>query len=290
VPRLAGDHIDSIVEVPVTAHGADLPPDPDAVIDPIDRFLEYRRTGDQAIRNELVVRYQWVAVRCARRFAGRNENMDDLVQVAQLGVLKAVMRFDPDLGNTFSTFAVPTVLGELRRHFRDATWAVHVPRAAKDRSLQLRHVVQTLGQRLGRTPTVADLATELGVSEDRVLEAMEAGNAYRCLSIDGADAGDGTEAQGAGRGAAAAAMAAGAPAVDDSGATSDVRLDTERIVGLLPDRWQPIVQMRFYEGLTQAEIGQQVGISQVQVSRILRLALDRMRSIMDAESELARAG
>jgi RNA polymerase sigma-B factor len=255
--------------------------------DPIDRFLELRRTGDRDLRNELVARYRWVAVRCARQFADRNENMDDLIQVAQLGVLKAVMRFDPSLGNSFSTFAIPTVLGELRRHFRDATWAVHVPRAAKDRSLHLRQAVQALSQRLGRTPTVADLADEMCVTEDEVLQAMEAAASYRTLSTDGTDWGDGRETGGGGD----ERRATSAPVLADPGEHSDLRLDTERVIERLPPRWQRIVRLRFYDGLTQAEIGQAVGISQVQVSRVLRQALDRMRDLMEQPpSERAPCG
>jgi len=269
----------------VTALPATAPPELEQLSDPIERFVEYRLTGDQKIRNELVERYRWVALRCARQFSGRNENMDDLVQVAQLGVLKAVMRFDPALGNRFSTFAIPTELCVLRRHFRDTTWAVHVPRAAKDRSLQLRHAAETLSQRLAKTPTVTDLALEMGVSEEEVLEAMEAANGYRTLSIEGADARDGSEVQVVRRTSDESAVGVGTPPAEDPGASSDQRLDTERVVASLPARWQPIVRLRFYDCLTQAEIGEQVGISQVQVSRILRQALDRMRSIMEAESE-----
>jgi RNA polymerase sigma-B factor len=250
--------------------------------DPTDRFLEFRRTGDRGIRNELIAHYRWVALRCAREFAGRNENMDDLVQVAQLGVLKAVMRFDPERGYTFSTFAIPTVRGELRRHFRDATWAVHVPRAAKDRSIQLRQATQAVSQRLGRTPTVPDLAREMCVSEDEVLQAMEAAASYRTLSTDTTDGGEARESSNAG---GRDERSAGArPLGEDPGVQSDLRLDTDRLLGRLPPRWQAIVRLRFYEGLTQSEIGEEVGISQVQVSRVLRQALDRMRDLMEPAS------
>src|SRR4051812_13487521 len=147
------------------------------------RFVEYRRTGNKRLRNELVAEHRWIAIHCARRFARRGEPLDDLLQVAQLGLLKAVERFDPTFGVRFPTFAMPTVLGELRRHFRDHTWPVRVPRRVKELYLELSSCVESLGHELGRPPTIEEIADEMHSSTDEVLEAMEAGAVYRTSSL-----------------------------------------------------------------------------------------------------------
>ncbi len=143
------------------------------------RFRQYRATGDRDLRNALIEEHRWLALHCAKRFANKGEPLDDLVQVAMLGVLKAVERFDPDFGSTFATFAVPTMTGELRRHFRDTTWAVHVPRRAKDLQHTVKVAVDDLGHTLGRSPTVAEIASQSGVPVEDVLEALEAARCYR---------------------------------------------------------------------------------------------------------------
>ena len=148
------------------------------------RFVEYRRTADRRLRNELVEEHRWLAEVAARRFKNRGEPLEDLTQVALLGLVKAVERFDPEFGTAFSTFAMPTLLGELRRHFRDTTWAVHVPRAAKELHLKVAPVVARLAQELGRSPQPAEVAAALDITVDAVLEAAETGNAYRSGSLD----------------------------------------------------------------------------------------------------------
>src|SRR6476660_9054775 len=149
-------------------------------------FVEYRRTNDRKLRNELIEAHKPLASHLARRFANRGEPFDDLLQVAYLGMLKAVERFDPDRGLEFSTFATATVDGELKRHFRDKTWSVRVPRRSQDLHLRLAPTVALLTQRLGHAPRIPEIAQELGIREEEVLEAMEVGGAYRSASLDAA--------------------------------------------------------------------------------------------------------
>src|SRR5437016_4340974 len=147
-------------------------------------FEEYARTRDQGLRDHLVATHLPLAEYLARRFSNRGEPLDDLIQVASLALLKAVERFDPDRGLEFSTFATPTIVGELKRHFRDKGWAVRVPRRVQELHLAMATVVATLTQDLGRSPTITEIAQQSGASEEEVLEAMEAGRAYRFVSID----------------------------------------------------------------------------------------------------------
>src|SRR2546423_8203163 len=232
-----------------------------------ERFAEYRRTGDRSIRNALVRDHQWVAVHCARRFSRRGEPMDDLLQVARLGLLKAVERFDPSYGVVFSTFAMPTVTGELRRHFRDHTWPVRVPRRVKELYLELSACIEMLGHDLGRPAKVEEIADAMQTSVDEVLEAMEAGAAYRTASLSPApDADDEPDRpDGAVLGEADADLI-----------SADTRLSVRHLVRQLPERERTVVYMRFFEGRTQSEIAAQVGVSQVHVSRIIRDTLRRL--------------
>ena len=158
----------------------------------LEKFVEYRQTRERKLRNELIEAHRSLATHLARRFTNRGEPFDDLLQVAQLGMLKAVERFDPDRNLEFSTFATATIEGELKRHFRDRTWSVRVPRRAQELHLRLGTTIAELSQRLGHAPTVPELAEELGVSEEEVLEAMEIGGAYRSSSLD-TRPGDGSE-------------------------------------------------------------------------------------------------
>jgi RNA polymerase sigma-B factor len=212
-----------------------------------------------------VERYAGLAVSLARRFDQRGVPLDDLIQVAQLGVLNAVTRFDPDRGAAFTTFATATVLGELKRHFRDKTWAVRVPRGVKELHIRVGPALAELRQSLGRSPTIGELAQRLDTSEDDLLEAMEAGAAYRPDSMD------------------AASREGDKPSLGDqlSADEGDADLVTERItvrtlMAQLPDRERTVVYLRYFEDLTQAEIAERVGVSQVHVSRLLRRALDRL--------------
>jgi RNA polymerase sigma-B factor len=227
-------------------------------------FREFRATRNRRLRNELVERHMGLAAHVARRFGRRGPSDDDLRQVAFLALVKAVDRFEPDRNVAFSTFAGRTIEGEIKRHFRDHTWTVRVPRSAKETHLRLRRATDELTQQLGRSPTVPQLAEHLGISTDEVVEGIAAGSAYTTASLDapmGSD-GDGTRQFGG----------------DDEGfghvADSTV---VETLLESLPPREQEIVRLRFYHELSQSEIAERIGISQMHVSRLLRRSFEQMR-------------
>jgi len=237
----------------------------------LDRFTRWRATGDLALRDALIVDYQWIAVRAARRFADRGEPYDDLYQVASLGLLKAVERFDPEVGSSFLAFAMPTVVGEIRRHFRDHTWSVRVPRRAKDLKGALTAAINELSQELGRAPQVDEIAERLRVDPETVLETMEASAAYRTSSLD--------------------VPASEQPsALQAALATNDLDLRTmvdrgaiRQLLAELPGRERKILYLRFFEQMSQAEIAAQVGTSQVHVGRLLQSSLAKLRANLDPD-------
>lgn len=230
-------------------------------------FLRYHRDREREVRDRLVVEHDWLARACAKRFLGRGEPLADLNQVARFGLVKAVERFDPTLGNQFTSFAVPTMMGELRRHFRDASWSVHVPRRHKELLARIVATQDRLGHELGRSPRAEELAEALEVDLDAVLEALEANSAYRCLSLDA----------GAEEESGPLDLHRRLGEEDAELQTLDVRITATDALATLDERSQQIVVWRFYEGCTQREIGQRLGLGQVQVSRLLRAALDRLR-------------
>ncbi len=235
-------------------------------------FRQFRRTGSRRIRNDLVERHMGLAAHVARRFGRRGPSDDDLRQVAFLALVKAVDRFEPDRNVAFSTFAGRTIEGEIKRHFRDHTWTVRVPRSAKETHLRLRRATDELTQRLGRSPTVPQLAEHLGISTDEVVEGIAAGSAYTMTSLDAPmrSDGDGTRQIGA----------------DDEGYAhvSDSNL-VEDLLATLPEREQEIVRLRFYDELSQSEIAERVGISQMHVSRLLRRSFEQMKRRVDPDDE-----
>jgi len=233
-----------------------------------DRFREYRRTRDRQLRNELIEEHRFIAEILARRFARRGEPLDDLVQVAMLALLKAVERFDPDRRVEFGTFATPTITGELKRHFRDRTWRLQVPRRAKDLHVQLRGAASAAAQRLGRQPTVTELAGEVGASEDEVLEALEIGASYRTVSLDRRLPDGPTE-----RSAFDGDLLADERGYDEI----DGRSLVADLLDGLPAREREIVELRCFAEMTQAQIAAHVGLSQMHVSRLLRRSFDDMR-------------
>jgi RNA polymerase sigma-B factor len=239
------------------------------------RFRAYAESGDPDLRNGLVEEFAWVARHCARRFADRGEPFDDLVQVGLLGVLKAVQRFDPDHGTSFVSFALPTVLGELRRHFRDATWAVRVPRRLKDLHVEVGATIDFLGTENGRPPTPDQVAEHLGITVEEVLEALDAGAAYRSspLNVTGERGDDDSAPSG---------ILLGAD--DPRLAGADDRVMLRDAIATLPDRERRILELRFAEGLSQSEIAELVGVSQVHVSRLLR------KSIRMLQEQLGHGG
>ena len=228
-----------------------------------ERFAELRRTGDASLRDRLVEDHLWLARHCARRFSGRGESADDLIQVANLALVKAVDRFDPSFQVRFTTFAVPTIVGELRRHFRDRTWSMRVSRRLKDLHLELKAASEHLAHDLGRAPTIDELADALDCTAEQVLEALEAGAAYRATSLTaGLGAEEGEEI---------------VPGEDDADLEgSGLRVVLQQALNTLPERERRVVYLRFYLGLTQSEIAEEIGVSQVHVSRILRATLTQL--------------
>jgi RNA polymerase sigma-B factor len=231
-------------------------------VDP--RFAEYRRTGEHGIRNQLVLDHRWVAVHCVRRFTGKGEPTDDLTQVAMLGLIKAVERFNPAYGVVFTTFAIPSIMGELRRHFRDKTWAVHVPRRAKELHQLVNDATAELTHTLGRSPTIPEIADHAGISVEDTLGALEAGACYRGVSLTPSNDDGPNDSPPIGR-------------PDPGFDATDARLTVADVIHVLPEREQHIVKLRFVDRLTQTQIAEQIGVSQVQVSRLLRASLEKMR-------------
>ena len=234
-------------------------------------FEDFARTRDEAQRDHLVNSHLGLAEYLARRFANRGEPLDDLVQVASIGLVKAVDRFDPERPVEFSTYATHTIVGELKRHFRDKGWAVRAPRRLQELYLRLGQVVAELSQDLGRSPTIAELAREMQASEEDVLEAMEAGQAYRFASLDAPAPGPDDEGS--------ATLASQLGEDDLTMAAAEDRAALSPLLTSLPPREQRILFLRFFQGLTQSEIATQLGISQMHVSRLLARSLSQLRAV-----------
>jgi RNA polymerase sigma-B factor len=231
------------------------------------RFRDLRTSGDQSIRDELILEHRWIAEQCSRRFRHRGEPDADLIQIAWLGLVKSVDRYDPERDVPFHGYAIPTILGELKRHFRDATWSVGVSRSTKDLQPRLRVATEALHHRLGRSPTVDELADEMGVGREIITAALAARAANQTVSLSRLD----VEARGR---PSDIQVQAGGYAL----AEVDARLTALGALRHLDERSRTILVWRFYEELTQREIGERLGIGQVQVSRLLRRALERMRT------------
>jgi RNA polymerase sigma-B factor len=237
------------------------------VDDPVELEVlieEYTRTRDPRLHAEVLDRANWLAVRGARRFSDRGEPFDDLLQVARLGLIKALDRFDPTMGVPFSAYATPTILGELRRYFRDHTWSVHVSRRAKDLRPMVNAMTEKLSGELGRSPKAHEVAEALDLSVDAVLEALEANHAYRAQSLD--------------------------PAIGRHSTPVDAAYDdildrnlVERLLATLPERERTIIELRFFEGMTQSQIADRVGTSQVHVGRLIVSTLSALKTQLSAQ-------
>jgi RNA polymerase sigma-B factor len=231
-------------------------------------LLKYHRDGDLAAREELVLRFMPLARQLAGRYRHAGESHEDLVQVACLGLLKAVDRYEPERGAGFTRYAVPTMLGELKRHFRDKGWSVHVPRATQELVLKVSEALGSLPAKLGRSPRPRDVAEAVGAPVEQVLEAMEAATAYEATSLDAPRAGsddDGVWTYG------------DSLAEEDPGYEQvDIGETLRGTLSALPDRERLILRLRFERDMTQAEIAERIGISQMHVSRLLRRSLDRL--------------
>jgi len=219
------------------------------------------------LRDELVEQHLPLVEYLARRFRNRGEPLDDLVQVATIGLIKSVDRFDLERGVEFSTYATPTIVGEIKRHFRDKGWAIRVPRRLQELKLSLTKATSELSQKNGRSPTVAELALHLGLSEEEILEGLESANAYSAVSLDAPDGGDDDS-----------------PSVSDSlGITDDAlegveyRESLKPLLEKLPPREKKILLLRFFGGMTQSQIAGELGISQMHVSRLLARTLAQLR-------------
>jgi RNA polymerase sigma-B factor len=224
----------------------------------------------QQVRAELISGYLPVAEHLARRFAGRGEPLDDLIQVATIGLINAVDRFEPDRGGSFFSFAIPTITGELRRYFRDHGWSTRVPRGLKDLHMSIRSSQTQLYQQLGRAPRPSEIADQLGIPISEVIEGLQAGNAYRSSSLDEMLGEQGTATVGDLVGD-----------FDDELAVIEDREALRPLLAQLPPRERTIIVLRFFRQLTQSQIAEQVGISQMHVSRLLSQTLAFLQERMN---------
>jgi RNA polymerase sigma-B factor len=232
-----------------------------------------RLPEDPAAKESIVVLFQPLAEYLARRFAGRGEALDDLVQVANLGLLGAIDRYDPSREVQFSTYAAATIVGELKRHFRDKGWTIRVPRRLQELGLRINHVLPSISQEMGRSPTIAELAARLEVDEEEIVDAMEAAQAYSTMSLD------------------APLNEEGGTALDTMGGLdpSMERLDEWESIAPairdLPERERRVLYLRFFRGLTQSEIAEDIGVSQMHVSRILAQTLRTLRGSLGPDPD-----
>jgi RNA polymerase sigma-B factor len=247
--------------------------DAPARIENRELFVRWQKFGEQRAREQLVERFLPLARNLARRYAGAREPFDDLLQVASLGLVKAIDRFDIDRGAAFSSFAVPTILGELKRYFRDLGWSVHVPRGAQEQALKVQEAQERLTTRTGRPPTVSELAEYLELSVEDVLDALETAAAHHSASLD-APREDGDEESGS--------------LVDMFGEEDrryelvDETVTISTAARQLSARERKVLALRFVHDMTQTQIAEQIGVSQMQVSRILRRALNQLRELTEA--------
>jgi RNA polymerase sigma-B factor len=239
-------------------------------------FERWQQDGDEGAREQLVARFLPLARSLARRYGRSSEPFEDLLQVASLGLLKAIDRYQADRGHPFQSFAVPTILGEMRRYFRDSGWAIHVPRGAQERALKVRDAQERLSNETGRAPNVNQIAQYLEIDVEEVIDALQAIRAYETVSLDAPRGGGDDDV---------------VPYGDTLGRDDEryelVELDATVSAALahLPSRDRVVLQLRFVEDLTQTEIAERVGISQMQVSRLLRRSLEQLRALTDAPSQ-----
>ena len=242
-----------------------------------DRVLlrRYHEEGDLSAREELIERYMSLVRSLARRYSYRGEQLDDLVQIGAIGLIKAIDRFDVNRGVELTTYATPNIIGEIKRHFRDRGWAVRVPRGLQELNIQLSRLVEQLTVQHGRSPTIPELAKAAGVTDEEVLEALESGRAYSSLSLSAGSGGhdddgelDPLESLGT---------------VEHQYEVSEDRAVLAPGFRVLDERERAILHLRFFEGLTQSQIAQQVGISQMHVSRMIRRSLEKIREEIAAD-------
>ena len=246
-----------------------------------DKILlrRYHEDGDLQAREQLIEQYMSLVRSLARRYSYRGEQLEDLVQIGAIGLIKAIDRFDLERGVELTTYATPNIIGEIKRHFRDKGWSVRVPRGLQELNVQLSRLVEQLTVQLARSPTIPELAKAAGVEEEEVLEALESGRAYTSLSLSvGGGGGDDDDLD---------------PLESLGTEEHQYEVSEDRAVlapgfKVLDERERKILQLRFFEGLTQSQIAQQVGISQMHVSRLIRRALEKIRDEIASEEELPK--
>jgi RNA polymerase sigma-B factor len=241
-----------------------------------DKILlrKYHEEGDLQAREKLIEQYMSLVRSLARRYSYRGEQLEDLVQIGAIGLIKAIDRFDIDRGVELTTYATPNIIGEIKRHFRDKGWAVRVPRGLQELNVQLSRLMEQLTVQLGRSPTIPELAQAAGAQEEEVLEALESGRAYSSLSLSQGSGGDGEEDLD--------------PLESIGTEEHQYEVSEDRAVlapgfKVLDERERMILQLRFFDGLTQSQIAQQVGISQMHVSRLIRRSLEKIRDEIAAD-------
>ncbi len=247
-----------------------------ALADDRDLLVRHQQKGDEAALEELIERYMPLARRLAGRYRHTDEPQEDLVQVANMALIKAIKRFDPDRGNAFSSYAVPTILGELKRYFRDHSWSVHVPRDLQERAAKVNKTIEAMSKKAGRAPTVTEIADKLELDLEQVLEALQAAQAFDASSLD-AERGSGDDSVMT-LGETVGMEEAGFDLVEYGAAVQDV-------LAQMPERTRQVLHLRFVEDLTQAQIAEQIGVSQMHVSRIIRGALAELREAVGSEVE-----
>ena len=236
-------------------------------------FALYKEQGDEDARNELVMSHLNLVRFLASKFKNRGEPLDDLVQVGTIGIIKAIDRFDPERGLEFTTYATPTILGEIKRHFRDKGWSVRVPRRLQELSSKVNQATDELTKELQRTPSTEEVASKLGVTVEEVLEAMESSSAYSSVPLESGGSDDDD----------APAVIDHYASVDQDLAASDDHMVIEDTIKEFSPREQEVIRMRFNDNLTQVEIAKRLGVSQVQVSRLLRRTLKKLQEKVDPE-------
>jgi RNA polymerase sigma-B factor len=238
-----------------------------------DLLRAYHEQGDAAAREELIERHLPLVRALALRYSGRGEQLDDLVQVGSIGLIKAIDRFELDRGVQLTTYAIPTIVGEIKRYFRDRTWSVSVPRRLKDLNLTISRLLEELTAQLGRSPSVAEIAEAAHVGEEDVVEALESGRAYSTVLPP-------TQAR-------EEENEAGPDPIDTLGSidhgfeVSEDRLALSSGIHVLSKRERRILHLRFFEGLTQSQIAHEIGISQMHVSRLIRQAIEKLRDAIE---------
>ena len=245
-----------------------------------DKILlrKYHEDGDLAAREQLIERYMSLVRSLARRYSYRGEQLDDLVQIGAIGLIKAIDRFDVDRGVELTTYATPNIIGEIKRHFRDKGWSVRVPRGLQELNVQVSKLIEQLTTQLGRSPTIPELAKAAGVEEEAVLEALESGRAYTSVSLS---TGGGSDEDGE------------LDPLESLGTIEhEYEISEDRAVlapgfKVLDQRERNILHLRFFSGLTQSQIAEQIGISQMHVSRLIRRSLEKIREEIAEESEVA---